>query len=742
MAKIITAKSLSRYGLVFVDPDTSKNRIFIDNYGYDFDTLAPKWMETFYWQDRGGRLVTSTDYNDYGLITTGYLDGCAWAAGNTGTYAAAGYLDAWFMSLDYRNYPVKRILKDARNNIIVTYPRDAAGNGDYWMGRDMNLASQSYATSKDYQFFVYEQAEARNLNAGSWSYSTITVTVTATGHGFYVGDYVTISGATATTGAPNGTYPIQTVVDANTFTYQVGTAPTGTAGGTMNIVGTTYRYWGLKPAATLGTNSNYRYRYDYTYDNNNATAGVSWPSGTVLGSDALAGSSRYRFFLGQDGTYAWYLSVGRIGTHDYIVDKYDMRAGVATATNVLASTTPTSAATSVIQALPSNLRTDSSIRKVFYSGHYDTSNVIAPLRLVWNPTGGTVTSTQCSLGYPAGTTYSTWANIPLATSFDTTNGENAWWSRPHQFTKNGTNYITFTVVDKYAYGNSGARVNTSLIRTWLTFKLASGASDNSLSFHSGYRFNTFNSFPAAYVPFKSDETELALMSDAGTSVITFDPTEFDATSWSYTTSGGVTTVTVNKTAHGLSAGYNISVSGAIATANAPLGVYFITSVPDANSFTFQMPVVTSGTATGTMHVSSGWQSKFSTSVRARGYGVDTSGRLWLTSRNVGTAYAEVHMISPNMPTRITVVLDSSAGGTSTEYVFNGTSISTYLNVDAYDVYGNRLVSSVTLTLTGTGVTFSGNATVNTVTTSPTATTQVPITITGPGQIAVTTTVNP
>lgn len=742
MAKIITAKSLSRYGLVWVDPDSSKNRIFIDNYGYDYDTLAPKWLETFYWQDRANRLVQSADFNDYGFVQTGYLDGCAWAAGNTGTYAAAGYLDIWFMSLDYRNYPVKRIVKDARNNIIATYPRDASGNGDFWMGRDMNLSSQSYALTKEYQLFTYEQVEARNFNAGSWSYSGTTITVTATGHGMYVGDYVTISGTTATTNAPNGTFPIQTVADVNTFTYVVGQAPTGTGAGTMNIVGTSYRYWGLRPAATTGTQATYRYRYDYTYDNNNATAYISYPSITTLATDATAAASRYRFFMGVDTNFVWYMSVGRIGSSDITVEKYDKRAGVGTSTTVLSSTAPGSPSSSALQTMPSNIRNSSATRKVFYTSHFDSNSVLYPLRLVWDTSAGTVTNTACSLSYPSGSTYSSWATMPLSTSFDTTNGENAWWSRGHQFTKSGTDYITFTLVDKYAYGSAGARFPTAQTRTWLTFKIASGTGDQNLSLHSGYRFNTFNSLPASYVPFKTDETELALMSDAGVSVITFDPTEFDATSWSYTTTGGVSTVTVTKTAHGLVAGYNISISGPTATTNAPLGVYFIASVPDANTFTFQTTNVITGTAAGTMHVASGWQSKFSTSLRARGYGVDTLGRLWITTRTVGTAYTEVHMISNSMPSKVTAVLDSSAGGTSTEYTYSGTPISTYLNVDAYDVYGNRMVSSVTLTLEGTGMVFAGNATINTVTTSPTATTQVPVTINGAGQISIITTVNP
>lgn len=743
MAKIVTIKATSKFGHVWVDPDSSKNRIYIDTYAYDYDSLTPKWMDTFFWQDRSGRLVSSVDYSDYGFVQTGNLDGCTWAAANTGTYAAAGYLDTWYMSLDYRNYPVKRILKDARNNILATYPRDAAGNGDWWLGRDMNLASQSYATAKDYHLWIYEQVEPRNFNATSWSYVTTTITVTATNHGMYVGDYVTLSGATATTNPPNGTFPIQTVADANTFTVIVGLAPTGTAGGTMNIVGTSYRHWGMQPAATLGTRAIYRYRYDYTYDNNNATAGISWPSGLSLAVAALASDSRYRFFMGTDTNFVWYLNVNRIGTQGYNVDKYDKRAGIGTSTSVLSAATPLNPASSIVQTLPSNIRNASATRKVIYSSHYNASNVIAPLRLVWDTAGATVVSTECTMTYPAGTTFSTFAAIPNATSFDTTNGENAWWTRGHQFTKNGVNYITFTSVDKYAYGNAGARFTTALQRTWLTFKIGSGTGDNVLTLHSGVRFSSFGTFPAGYVPFKTDETELAVMSDAGTSIYFFDPTEVDASSWSYTVNGTVSTVTVTATNHNLSPGYNITISGATASTNAPAGVYSVLSVIDANTFTFLAPAAITGTAAGTMHISSGWQSKYSSPVRARSYGVDSLGRLWLTSRTIATGYAEVHMISPTMPSKITATLDSSAGGTSNQYTYAGTTINTTLNVNAYDLYNNRMVATTTLTLEGSGAaTFTGGVLTTTVTTSASADTQVPIIITGPGQISITTKVNP
>jgi len=79
--------------------------------------------------------------------------------------------------------------------------------------------------------------EDRNiLDATSWSYSGTTITVTkSSGHGLNAGWSVKIVDATATTNAPNGTFNVASIVNANTFTYTVANAPTGTAGGTLRF---------------------------------------------------------------------------------------------------------------------------------------------------------------------------------------------------------------------------------------------------------------------------------------------------------------------------------------------------------------------------------------------------------------------------------------------------------------------------------------------------------------------------
>lgn len=75
-----------------------------------------------------------------------------------------------------------------------------------------------------------------SFNATSWSYNLKTITVNKTAHGLIAGQVVTISGATATTNAPNGTFAVNSVgLTADKFEYTAINTPTGTAGGTMLV---------------------------------------------------------------------------------------------------------------------------------------------------------------------------------------------------------------------------------------------------------------------------------------------------------------------------------------------------------------------------------------------------------------------------------------------------------------------------------------------------------------------------
>lgn len=72
-------------------------------------------------------------------------------------------------------------------------------------------------------------AAGLTLSGGSYSGTTVTLTFTTaatTNTYFKVGDYITVSGSTATTNAPNGTFQV-TATTLTTVTYVVPNAPTG-----------------------------------------------------------------------------------------------------------------------------------------------------------------------------------------------------------------------------------------------------------------------------------------------------------------------------------------------------------------------------------------------------------------------------------------------------------------------------------------------------------------------------------
>lgn len=73
-----------------------------------------------------------------------------------------------------------------------------------------------------------------------------------------------------------------------------------------------------------------------------------------------------------------------------------------------------------------------------------------------------------------------------------------------------------------------------------------------------------------------------------------------ATSWSYATVSGVTTITVNAANHGLTTGTYVTVSGSVTTTNPPNGVYMVTGITNNSTFAYTTLVTPTGTAAGTL----------------------------------------------------------------------------------------------------------------------------------------------
>lgn len=757
MALIHRSKTQFNFPLVWKDPDTTKDRIWIDGFAYTYTNLASKPLDRFYWQTRSNQRNTSStvDFDDYVPIQTGNLDGNTWTNGNNVAYACPGLFDLWLLSLDYQNYKPTRNWRSSDGRTILTYPRTSNAThqyGDWWIGEDMVDRAQSYRVEDTaYYVHIYEQTENITFTTSSWSYSGTTITVNQTNHGLYFGDIVTISGMTTTTNAPNGTYFIATVPNNNSFTYTALLTPTGTAAGTVSVSGTTKRGWGLEHEgqratyATSGMSVSIIQGYNNCYNDNDTTVDAALKNTAARSRphyDQKTVNGGWRFFLGIDSTNFWVVRTESVTNFDYSVIKYNMVNGVGTETIVLANTTAINPLANVIPTIPSNVRHDSSTRKVFYSSHFNTTQ-LAPIRFVWSKDTETVAATNCTLTYPNTYNFGTYCALPTANNFNAF-GYNNWWIKGHQFTKNNTNYITFCTLDKFIYSNS-ARFPTRKARTWLTFSIGSSTTDDQLTFHSALTFETVAAFPIGWLPYNSDGTKLAIFSSIGSGIWEFDDTIFTADSWTYTdVNGALSRVVVTKTNHGLTLGQTITTSGTLsATANVPVGDYIVSEIISSNQFAFIADTnntgLITGAASGSMEIRKGWQLKFQTPLRARGYGIDDTGRLWIGTRITGAGRMEAHVIGENIPATVDIRLNNPAANTLNRYIYTTGDESSTILVNVYDYLGNRVSKPVNLTINSSNVTFAGGLTTTKITTSSLQDTTVPIIIKDVGQTLITAT---
>lgn len=97
---------------------------------------------------------------------------------------------------------------------------------------------------------------------------------------------------------------------------------------------------------------------------------------------------------------------------------------------------------------------------------------------------------------------------------------------------------------------------------------------------------------------------------------------------------------------------------------------------------------------------------------------DSNDRIWVRQSD-----SSVHMISATSPTRVTVTMENPT------YNYQGSNISTYANVSAYDVDNNRIVANVNIVLEG-AIYFADDSQNKTIATSASGETQVSMVIKG------------
>lgn len=89
-----------------------------------------------------------------------------------------------------------------------------------------DAVNKVYVDNKTWKDINYKSTP---VSITSWSYVGTTITLNVASHDYVAGEYIEVSGTTATTYAPNGVHLV-TSVTATTIVFTLGATPTGTTG--------------------------------------------------------------------------------------------------------------------------------------------------------------------------------------------------------------------------------------------------------------------------------------------------------------------------------------------------------------------------------------------------------------------------------------------------------------------------------------------------------------------------------
>lgn len=558
MPEIRSIQNSDRRISVIEDPNPTYSRVFIDTIAHDLTTLTPYWTKTFHfnyggfqmlctgncaiggssWQaywaacwgpgqglSRAG-LYTGTVQNNYfpwnvtrgqntvdtnlqfpttddGFFRAGimhlqkgtiscYAAGDGYANNVNGTMggAFAGarstmnfQFDTYHQTLDFANFPILKSKKLSNGKNLMLLPGDRGLNLTGWGG---NMGGQPWMNAND-GWMLYND----DITSNDAIYSTVS----------------SLSGAWLTPPGSSIVYEDS----ANNYLWTVSTANP------------------CKPFITRITNPGTTSPTIQPYSLWNTLTNVQ-PS---------FGNMSYRlFFVGTDtsNNLYWlqandYPSGGNSSISVYKIPPATSPTAAGATITVLDQFSANSTSVNNMRITPSNIRRDvANNRYVFYTHQWDSNFNLQPIRYVFNPISGNVLPHWCQLIHPTGD-YRTYAQSMSLTGQDTANNANPWMHRPMQFTSNGNNYITFWFADQAAsiVGTSSGttRWATKGQRTMMTYTMPNGLSDNVLTFHSAYTFQSVYDIPKNFMPVDANGTTMIVPSAFKTSFFRWN----DTTGW-------------------------------------------------------------------------------------------------------------------------------------------------------------------------------------------------------------------
>jgi hypothetical protein len=550
MPEIRTIQNPQRRISVIEDPNSAYSRIFIDTVAHDLTTLTPYWTKTFHYNYDGFQHVCSGNAYVGGAAWTSYMAACH-GPGSEIRRAGIPYNG----STSSQPYPWN-MLRAYQQDTRLQYP--ATDDGFFRMGimhlqkgtiscyaagdsyaNQASIASGAMTGSKstmNFQFDTYHQSLNFNTYPAKKSHKllnggNVMLWPGDRGHNL-LGSFTNHTGLAAWMNANDGWALYGDDLTANAAVH----CTVQSLNGAMQTVPGSTIIWEDSANASLWTisNANPCKPFVTRVVNPNTKTPTFHPfrfwnelSSTIV--QPGNGRMNYRlFFIGVDSSNStyWLTANDMVGGSPFHVQRLHVSA-TEDSTPVLVLNSINNGGGTYTRTTPSNIRVATSNRHVFYSSHYDGSNVLTPFRFVFAPLSNTISSDICTVNYGAGNTHATFAAMMQTSGVETANNANPWMNKPMQHTTSQNNYVTFWFADQAAGivdSNGPTRWNTRQRRTMLTFSLGSSTNDNILSYHSHYVFPTVYDIPKNFMPTNANCTTMMVPSTYKTQFFKFSDT--------------------------------------------------------------------------------------------------------------------------------------------------------------------------------------------------------------------------
>lgn len=149
MPEIAVQRISNNMFAVIEDANLTKNRIFIEGQGYDANTLSPLWMNKYHFNHSELYTLTTDSFTEWGPMTLEKGTEQCWASGDQQHYDT-GWIDTFWRTLDFPNFPVKKGWKTAGGKSYYSIPgRTSTNSGDNY--NNIHIVADDCTLGTSYQ---------------------------------------------------------------------------------------------------------------------------------------------------------------------------------------------------------------------------------------------------------------------------------------------------------------------------------------------------------------------------------------------------------------------------------------------------------------------------------------------------------------------------------------------------------------------------------------------------------------